>query len=104
MISVRIADTEQGCPAPKIPVDLDYFITGHGWKQVGRGISNDEGCIETFGESAAAGIYRLSFDVAAHAPESFFPSITILFDVRDAGEDCRLHLQVSTFGYSTYRA
>lgn len=104
MISTEIVDTVRGCPAVRIPVELDYFITGHGWKPMGQGISNDQGLVEAFGESPAPGIYRLSFDVASYAADAFFPSISVLFEVRDAGAGYHLPLLLSAYGYSTYRA
>ena len=104
MISTEIVDTARGCPAARVPVDLDYFITGHGWKQVGQGISNAEGRIAAFGEPPAEGIYRLSFDVASHAADAFFPSISVVIDVRDAGVNYHLPLLLSAYGYSIYRA
>ena len=104
MISMQIADIVRGCKAARVAAELDYFINGHGWKQVGQGVSNDSGRIGTFGEPPAAGIYRLSLDVAAYAPESFFPSIEAVFEVRDASEDCELNVQLSTCGYSVSRS
>ncbi len=104
MISTEIVDVVQGCPAARIPVDLDYFIMGHGWKQVGQGVSNDQGLIETFGESPAAGIYRLSFDVASYAPDALFPSISVVIEVRNADADYHLPLLLSGYSYTIYRA
>ena len=76
------------------------FITGHGWREVGRGVTDEQGRIGDFGEPAAAGVYRLMFDVAAYTPHSFFPSITVTVEVHDAGERCHLPLLLSPFGYS----
>src|SRR5207302_1123444 len=77
MISTHVLDTARGCPAGRIPVELDVFITGQGWREVGSGLTNDEGRILDFGEPAAVGVYRLMFDVASYLPEAFFPSISI---------------------------
>jgi 5-hydroxyisourate hydrolase len=114
MITTQVIDNSSGRPAPGVPVELDYFITGHGWKQVGQGVTNTAGLIESFGESEAAGIYRLSFDIAAYHSElralpeaeveAFFPSISITFELREAGSHCHLPLFLSPYGYSTYRA
>lgn len=104
MISTEIVDTVRGSPAARVPVELDYFITGHGWKQVGQGISNEQGRVETFGEPPAEGIYRLSFDVASRLADAFFPSISVVIDVRDSGAAYHLPLLLSAYGYSVYRA
>lgn len=103
MITTHVLDLSRGCPAARIPVELDLFITGHGWREVGRGLTTTEGRIQDFGEPAAPGLYRLSFDLASYLPEAFFPSIAITFDVRDAADHYHVPLLVSRFGYSTYR-
>ncbi len=63
------------------------------------------------GESIAAGAYRLEFDVgphfrasgAANAEPGFLETVTIEFNVSDAGAHHHVPLLVSPFGYSTYR-
>ena len=103
MITTCVLDTARGAPAARIPVELDTFISGHGWREVGRGITSDDGNIADFGEAAAAGVYRLMFDVGAYMPQAFFPSISIAFEVRDPEERYHVPLLLSPFGYSTYR-
>ena len=103
MITTYILDTARGTPAARVPVELDYFVTGHGWREVGHGITNTDGRVTEFGEPPAAGIYRLMFDIASYIPNAFFPSIAITFEVRDAAEKYHVPLLLSPFGYSTYR-
>jgi 5-hydroxyisourate hydrolase len=103
MISTHVLDTARGCPAGRVPVELDIFITGQGWREVGSGLTSNEGRILDFGEPAAVGVYRLMFDVASYLPDAFFPSIAITIDVRDAGDHYHIPLLLSPFGYSTYR-
>jgi 5-hydroxyisourate hydrolase len=103
MISTQVMDTARGRPAGRIPVELDFFITGHGWKEVGRGITNDEGRILEFGENPAAGVYRMMFDVAAYMPDSLFPTIAVTIEVRDPKQQYHVPLLMSPFGYSTFR-
>jgi 5-hydroxyisourate hydrolase len=103
MISTHVLDTARGRAAERIPVELDMFISGHGWHEVGRGITNGDGRISDFGEPPAEGIYRLMFDVASYEHDAFFPSITITFDVRDPNQHYHVPLLFSPFGYSTYR-
>jgi 5-hydroxyisourate hydrolase len=104
MVSTQIQDIARCVPGGRIPVELDVFITGHGWKEVGYGITNSEGVIEEFGEPAAPGIYRLMFDIATHIPDAYFPSIAVTFEVRDPSERHRIALVLSPHGYTTYRA
>ncbi len=104
MISTQLLDSAQGCPAARVPVDLDLFITGRGWHQVGHGLTNNEGRVDSFGAPAAAGVYRIVFDLAAYLPDAFFPSVAITFEVRDPEDHYHLPVVFSPFGYSVYRA
>jgi 5-hydroxyisourate hydrolase len=103
MITTQVVDTARGVPAARVPVQLDYFLTGQGWREVGHGVTNTDGRVTEFGEQPAAGIYRLMFDVASYIPDAFFPSIAITFEVRDAAERYHIPLHLSPFGYSTHR-
>ena len=103
MISTQVIDTALGHPAGNIPVVLDHFATGRGWLELGGGVTDPDGIIETFGEDPAAGIYRLTFDIAAYQPEPFFPTISVTFEVTDAEDDCHLALHLSPYGYSVSR-
>lgn len=103
MISTRVMDAAQGRPAVRVPVELDIFITGHGWHEVGRGLTNNDGRIDTFGAPAAAGVYRMMFDVAAYVPHAFFPSISVTFEVTETDEQHHVPLVLSPFGYTVYR-
>jgi 5-hydroxyisourate hydrolase len=103
MITTHVLDTGRGRPASRVAVELDVFITGHGWREVGRGVTNDEGRVLSFGEPAAEGVYRLMFDVASYDPGVFFPSIAITFEVRDAADHFHVPLLLSRYGYTAYR-
>lgn len=103
MITTQVVDTARGVAAARVPVQLDYFVTGQGWREVGHGVTNAEGCISDFGEHPAPGIYRLMFDVASYISDAFFPSISITFEVRDPTERHHIPLHLSPFGYSTHR-
>lgn len=103
MISTHVLDTNNGRPVAQMPVELDVFVTGHGWVEVGRGITSDDGRIPEFGEPAAPGLYRLMFDVASHMPRAFFPSIAITFEVRDPSEWFHIPLLLTQYGYTVYR-
>lgn len=103
MITTQVVDTARGIVAARIPVQLDYFVTGEGWREVGHGVTNSEGRITEFGEPPAAGIYRLMFDVASYYPDAFFPSIAVVIDVRDPANRYHVPLLINPYGYSTYR-
>jgi 5-hydroxyisourate hydrolase len=103
MITTHVLDTARGAAVARLPVQLDFFITGQGWLEVGHGITSEDGRVLDFGEPPAEGVYRIMFDVAAYMPHAFYPSIAITFEVRDANDRYHLPLLLSPYGYSTYR-
>jgi hydroxyisourate hydrolase len=104
MITTHVLDLARGTPAQRIPVQLDFFITGQGWREVGQGLTSEDGHLMDFGAPPMEGVYRMSFDVAAYMPHSFYPTIAITFEVRNPLDRYHLPLLLSPFGYSTYRA
>jgi 5-hydroxyisourate hydrolase len=104
MITTQVVDTSRGKPAASVPVELDFFITGHGWRQVGQGSTDENGFVRDFQEPSAAGIYRLAFDIAQYDAECMFPSISVTFEVQDPAAGCHLPLVLNAYGYSTFRA
>lgn len=84
-------------------MELDIFITGEGWREVGHGITNSEGRIADFGEHPAPGIYRLMYDIASYLPDAYFPSIAVTFEVRDVSERHHIPLMLSPYGYTAFR-
>lgn len=103
MITAEVSDAIHGGPAARISAELDVFVTGHGWHEVGHGVTNKEGHILEFGEPAAPGVYRLMFDVGTYWQETCFPSITVTFEVRDPAQACHLRVAAGPFGYTVYR-
>ncbi len=103
MITTQVLDTARGAPAARIPVQLDIFITGQGWHEVGHSVTGSDGRAMDFGEPEVAGVYRLMFDVAVYMPDAFYPSIAITFEVQQPGDQYHLPLLLSPYGYSTYR-
>jgi 5-hydroxyisourate hydrolase len=59
------------------------------------------------GKALEAGTYRLTFQMGEYfrsmGVETFYPTVEILFDVRDVTQHYHVPLLVSPFGYSTYR-
>lgn len=102
MISAEVSDAVRGSAAARLNAELDIFINGHGWREVGHGVTNDEGRIFGFGEPAAPGIYRIMFDVASYMPEMCFPSIAVTIEIRNLDEPRNVRIVLSTFGYTVY--
>ena len=108
-LSTHILDTALGRPAAGLPVRLEIEADG-GWREVAKGSTNADGRVVPLlpaGTALAAATYRLTFDVAAYfgaaGVASFFPSVAITFEVRDADQHHHVPLLLSPFGYTTYR-
>jgi 5-hydroxyisourate hydrolase len=108
-ITTHVLDTARGEPANGIMVTLqrvdpDGTVTTLGVRRTdadgrARGLLADE--------RLAVARYRLVFDTGAYQREqggtTFFPTVTIEFDARDAAAHYHVPLLLSPFGYSTYR-
>ena len=112
-ISTHVLDTSQGRPAGGVPVTLEIGSTSDGgmtWEPHGGGETDADGRLRDLlpaGAALAAATYRLTFDTgayfSAHGVESFYPSVTVVFQIRDASQHHHVPLLLSPYGYSTYR-
>lgn len=107
-ITTHVLDTALGRPAAGVPLILAK-ASGGGWASVGRGVTDADGrCKDLMkpGAKLKKGAYRLTFGVAAYFKRtkqtSFYPSVSIVFTVRDARHH-HVPLLLSPWGYSTYR-
>jgi 5-hydroxyisourate hydrolase len=108
-LSTHVLDTAIGRPAAGVEVRLEVE-EADGWRELGRGATNADGRVAQLlpaGSGLRAATYRLTFDVAGYfAPRgtpAFYPHVSIVFTVRDAGQHHHVPLLLSPFGYSTYR-
>jgi 5-hydroxyisourate hydrolase len=108
-ITSHVLDTSRGRPAAGVPVTLEVEAAS-GWKLIGKGTTNADGRISELVPKDAAmtsGVYRLIFDTAgyfsAQNAEAFYPQVTIVFKIDDAGQHYHVPLLLSPFGYTTYR-
>jgi 5-hydroxyisourate hydrolase len=108
-ISTHVLDTSLGRPAAGIAVRLQR-LDGAGWITVSEQATNPDGRVPSLlpeGAAAAAGTFRLTFDVAAYfaarAQDTFYTTIAIDFSVRDGAQHYHVPLLLSPYGYSTYR-
>jgi 5-hydroxyisourate hydrolase len=108
-ITTHILDTSLGRPAAGVPVTLHAKTSTGEWKELGRGSTDNDGRLRTLMGDAplAAGIYRLTFDTASYFSSrkisSFYPAVTVEFEIRDVTSHYHVPLLLSPFGYSTYR-
>ena len=110
MITTHVLDTSLGKPAGNVGVtleQLDAYGAGH---PIGQARTDGDGRVRDLvsaNDPLEAGRYRLTFEVGAYFTEtrreSFYPVVSITFEVRDATQHFHVPLLVSPFGYSTYR-
>lgn len=109
-ITTHVLDTSLGRPAPNIAVTLEQLDAYGQSRVVGEARTDKDGRAR---ELLAAdvqlepGRYRLNFDTGAYflatQRETFYPDVTVTFEVRDATQHYHVPLLVSPYGYSTYR-
>ena len=104
-ITTHVLDTSRGRPAAGIAVRLE-----RGGDVIGSGRTDADGRLRDLlpdGARLEAGVYRLVFDTGAYfrdaGVEAFYPSVSIDFEIHDAGQHYHVPLLLSPFGYSTYR-
>ena len=108
-ISTHVLDTSSGRPAAAITVQL-HPQSGAAWIDVTHAVTDADGRVPALlppSEPAAAGGYRLTFDVGAYfrnrGVESFYARVSIDFVVRETAAHYHVPLLLSPYGYSTYR-
>lgn len=104
-LSTHILDTSAGKPAASVRVRL---LKGDA--EVSSAVTNADGRIPNLlpeGTSLEPGTYRLVFEVgsyfSASSTPSFYPEVTVCFEVREASAHYHVPLLISPFGYTTYR-
>jgi 5-hydroxyisourate hydrolase len=116
-ITVHILDTALGQPASGVLVQLaraehtdpTQFPADAKLTQLASGHTNAEGRLLDLLDpgSLQVGVYQLRFDTATYFARTqrvgFYPSVSVLFEIRAAHEHYHVPLLLSPFGYSTYR-
>ncbi len=109
-ITTHVLDTSRGRPADGLPVLLQRRIGAEEWAIVARGETDRDGrmrAVTTDTDVLERGLYRLVFHTRKYfernSVPSFYPSITVEFEVVDASDHYHVPLLLSPFGYTTYR-
>ncbi|MDP2317050.1 MAG: hydroxyisourate hydrolase [Pseudomonadota bacterium] len=103
-LTTHVLDTARGRPAVGVPLTL---IAPDG--TVTSGVTDADGRCRTLStrEAFVAGTWTLTFDLSTyfrdHGTDSFYPSATIVFAVRNPEEHHHVPLLLAPYGYSTYR-
>lgn len=108
-ISTHVLDTAQGRPATGVRVTLEAATTD-GWHPLGATSTDDDGRAPDLlpdDQAVQPGVHRLTFDTGTWFAEqgvtSFYPKVTVTFEIADAGDHYHVPLLLSPYGYSTYR-
>ena len=108
-ITTHVLDTSLGRPASGVLITLERSEEAGAWTTVGSGTTDQNGRLNTLlGDNPLrAGTYRITFDTGGYFARSgtptFFPSVSITFEIRDGEQHYHVPLLVSPFAYSTYR-
>lgn len=109
-ITTHVLDISHGRPAIGVMVRLEIETADGTWKQIGAGLTDDDGRARDLLPPTFAlhgGVYRLVFDTesyfVAQSIEGFFGEVMIIFTIRDPTQHYHVPVLLSPFGYSTYR-
>jgi 5-hydroxyisourate hydrolase len=107
-ISTHVLDLMRGHPATDIPVRLEREDHGS-WHLLGSARTDRDGrCGQLLSQDQLPpGVYRLCFDTTSyfHAQKttSLYPTVEVVFQVRDGESQFHIPLLLSANGYTTYR-
>jgi 5-hydroxyisourate hydrolase len=109
-LSTHVLDAVTGRPAAGVQVRLERGADG-GWVPAGQGQTGPDGRLRLSGDGGVAeyepGVYRITFASGAYflarGSASFYPEVTITFEMTEPGEHYHVPLLLSPFAYSTYR-
>ena len=108
-ITTHVLDTARGRPAAGLAVRLERRSEDGAWRLLGDGRTGEDGRVRDWpgAPAPAAGVHRLTFATgawfeAAGTP-AFYPEVSVVFAIADAGEHHHVPLLLSPYGYSTYR-
>ena len=109
-ITTHVLDTARGRPAGGVRVSLEQVDSKDQWQPVGHGVTDSNGRLRSLMPESTRpvlGMYRLMFDTRAYYAQlgidSFFPLVTVTFEVSDVSDHYHVPLLLSPFGYTTYR-
>ncbi len=110
-ITSHVLDVSLGKPATNLSCRCEKWnaqTSPPQWEKVGEGVTNEDGRVETLHSSELVpGLYRIEFLTGSYFENrkisTFYPSVTVGFEVVNAKEHYHVPLLLSPYGYSTYR-
>ena len=108
-LSTHVLDATNGCPAGGVQVRLERGGDG-GWEPASQGQTDADGRLRLAGDGGAEfepGVYRITFGTGeyflARGSASFYPEVTVTFEMTERAGHYHVPLLLSPFAYSTYR-
>jgi 5-hydroxyisourate hydrolase len=108
-ISTHVLDTATGRPAVGLHLVLEA-ATADGWWHLGAASTDADGRAPDLlrdDRAVQPGVHRLVFDTGtwftAQGVAGFYPTVTVTFEITEAGDHYHVPLLLSPYGYSTYR-
>jgi len=109
-LSTHVLDATTGRPAAGVQIRLEHGEDG-GWVPASQGQTDGDGRLRLAGHGGSAefepGVYRITFATgpyfAARGAASFYPEVTITFEITARDEHYHVPLLLSPYAYSTYR-
>ena len=115
-LSTHVLDATTGRPAPGVRVRLERAVDD-GWTPAGEGMTGPDGRLRLSGEpgdpgeparaDGDPGVYRLTFGSGAYfrarGSATFYPEVSITFEMTERAGHYHVPLLLSPFAYSTYR-
>jgi len=106
-LSTHVLDTAGGAPAEGVGILVERRDPDGSWHELARATTDADGRVGDLLDRLVAGVHRITFAVGAWAEaagsESFWPEVTVAFDVTAPHEHHHVPLLLSPYGYSTYR-
>ena len=109
-ITTHVLDTSLGKPAVGMHAALETRTDETTWRNLSEGVTDADGRINHLmpGNSRLLpGVYRITFDTRAYFRgknvDTFYPSVIIMFEIKDLTSHYHVPLLISPHGYSTYR-
>jgi 5-hydroxyisourate hydrolase len=103
-MSTHVLDATTGRPATGLAVRLE-IIDDDGWAPAGTGMTGPDGRLRLPGDEP--GVYRITFDSGAYftarGAATFYPEVSVTFEMTEPDEHYHVPLLLSPFAYSTYR-
>jgi 5-hydroxyisourate hydrolase len=109
-LSTHVLDATTGRPAAGLQIRLER-AGDDGWVPAGAGMTGPDGRLRLPGDGAGAtlpgGVYRITFGSGAYftarGAATFYPEVSVTFEMTEPDEHYHVPLLLSPFAYSTYR-